>query len=207
MEWRPFVRHFPILLLVLSLSPELGAQTTTSGGLAGVVTDPSGAVVPDASVELSDTTKGTTQTTKTGRDGVYQFFFLAPGRYTLTAARDGFQKQSRAVTVVLGPPSTVNIPLEIARESTTVKVRGEAPLIQAENGHVSTAMNQNQISEVPNQGIDLIYIAQTVPAAIMSSDATSSSYLENFFSCEHGEYIQSGDRNWHMLQSLFICAV
>jgi hypothetical protein len=93
------------------------------------------------------------------------FFFLAPGR-SLTVTRDGFRKEIRAVTVLLGPPVTVNVALEIAKENTTVKVTGEAPLIRAENGDVSTTMNQKQISEVPNPGNDLTYIAQTVPGVV-----------------------------------------
>jgi carboxypeptidase family protein len=166
-----FRRGILFLLFVLLLyfsSHGLNAQTTASGGLNGVVTDPSGAVVPDASVEIRDGTKGTTQSTKTDRAGVYQFSFLAPGRYMLTAARDGFRKESRIVTVLLGPPVTVNVALEIAIEHATVKVTGEAPLIQAENGDVSTTMNQKQISEVPNPGNDLTYIAQTAPGMVMN---------------------------------------
>jgi hypothetical protein len=51
------------------------AQTTTSGGLTGVITDPSRAVVAAASVEINDNAKSTIQTTKTDREGVYRFFF------------------------------------------------------------------------------------------------------------------------------------
>jgi hypothetical protein len=58
----------------------LDAQTTSSGGLTGVVSDPSQAVVPDALVEIRDAAKGTLQTALTDRDGVYRFFFLTPSR-------------------------------------------------------------------------------------------------------------------------------
>jgi len=105
------------ILLAISIANDLCAQTTTSGGLTGVITDQSSAVVPNAIVEIRDEAKGTTQTTKTDREGVYQFFFLAPGRYTLTAAHEGFQKERRAVQVLLGPPCTVNVTLEIAEAS------------------------------------------------------------------------------------------
>ena len=145
MRLRPVILLIPVLLLVPLVSNNLNAQTTASGGLTGVVIDPSGAVVPDASVEITDNAKGTTQTTKTDQEGVYQFFFLAPERYTLTVMHDGFRKQSAAVNVLLGPPVTVNVALEIARESTTVKVTGEAPLIQAENGDVSTTMTHGNL--------------------------------------------------------------
>ena len=161
---------FSALLLVISLSTEHTAQTTTSGGLTGVVTDPSHAVVPGADVEIRGTAKGTIQSTKTDREGVYRFFFLAPGRYTLAVTRGGFRKENRAVNVLLGPPVSVNVTLKVASTTTRVSVMAEAPLLHAENGDVSTTMNAQQISEVPNPGNDLTYIAQTAPGVVMNTD-------------------------------------
>ena len=163
-----------LLFLPLSFSNELNAQTTTSGGLSGVVTDPSNALVPNADVEIKDNAKGTTQSTKTDREGVYRFFFLAPGRYTLTVTHVGFRQESRAVNILLGPQVSVNVTLEIAKASTSVTVTEEAPLIQAANGDFSTTINQKQISEVPNPGNDLTYIAQTAPGMVMSTDSSAN---------------------------------
>jgi len=170
MRLRPTRLLFSALLIASGLANEVNAQTTTSGGLTGVVTDPSNAVVPGASVAITDGTKGTVQTTRTGRDGTYRFFFLAPGKYTLSVTKEGFREEKRAVNVSLGSPSTANVSLEIAKENTSVKVKGETPLIQAENGDVAATMNEMQISEVPNPGNDLTYIAQTAPGAIMQTD-------------------------------------
>jgi hypothetical protein len=173
----------PLLLVSLSLlfampfSSVLIAQTTTSGGLTGVITDQSMAVVPKADVEIRDNAKGTTHSTKTDRDGVYQFFFLAPAKYLLTVTNEGFRKESRVVNVLLGPPVSVNVTLEIAKTSSEVTVTGEAPLVQAENGDVSATMNQKQISEIPNPGNDLTYIVQTTPGVVMNTDTQS---LANF---------------------------
>jgi carboxypeptidase family protein len=180
MRLRPQVLLLPAVLLGLCLFNEARAQTTASGGLTGVVTDPSGAVVPDASAEITDNAKGTTQATKTDREGVYRFFFVAPGRYTLTVTHDGFRTEIRVVTVPLGPPVTVNVVLEIAKTITTVEVTGEAPLIHAENGDVSATMDQKRISEVPNPGNDLTYIAQTAPGVVMNTDMNGSGNLSNF---------------------------
>jgi hypothetical protein len=173
MRLRPTRSLFSGFLLAVCLANELIAQTTTSGGLTGVVTDPSSAVVPDAAVEIKDSSKGTIQATKTDRAGVYRFFFLAPGRYTLMVAHVGFREEQRRVDVLLGPSGVVNVALEIAKANTTVSVTDEAPLIRAENGDVSTTMNQKQISEVPNPGNDLTYIAQTAPGAVMETDYQS----------------------------------
>jgi hypothetical protein len=159
------------LLLLLPLSRVLIAQTTNTGGLTGVVTDQSGAVVPDVDVEIKDNRKGNVQPTKTDREGVYRFFFLAPSPYTLTVTHAGFRQERRAVNVLLGPPGTVNVALEIAKTSSEITVTGEARFVQAENGDVSTTLNQKQISEVPNPGNDLTYIVQTAPGVIMNTDS------------------------------------
>jgi outer membrane receptor for ferrienterochelin and colicin len=88
--------------------------------------------------------------------------------------RDGFRDEGRTVNVLLGPAVTVNVTLVIAKGNTTVEVTDDAPLIHAENGDVSTTMGQRQISELPNPGNDLTYIAQTAPGAIMQTDFPAS---------------------------------
>ena len=69
------------------------------------------------------TAKGTTQLTKTDQQGVYRFFFLAPARYTLVVTHVGFQTESRTLSVLLGPPVSVNVTLQVALANTSVSVR------------------------------------------------------------------------------------
>lgn len=171
MGWRRPYLFLTALLVVIVLPTEVDSQTTTSGALTGVVTDASGAVVPNADVEIRDNAKGRTQSTKTDREGMYGIFFLAPDRYTLTVTHDGFREARRGVNVLLGPPVSVNVTLEIAKASSEITVTDEAPLSHAENGDVSTTINQTQISEVPNPGNDLTYVAQTAPGAVMNTDS------------------------------------
>ena len=158
------------IFLATSFLNRLNAQTATSGAVTGVVTDQSGAIVPNADVQIRDVNKGTIESTKSDRDGVYRFFFLSPSRYTLTVEHDRFRKESRSVTVLLETPVTVNITLEVAEANVQLFVTAEAPLVQADNGDVSITMSQRQISELPNPGNDLTYIAQTAPGAIMNTD-------------------------------------
>jgi hypothetical protein len=167
-------------LLPILVAKELRAQTTTSGGLTGVVTDQSLAVVTNANVQIRNSDNGILQSTRTDQQGVYRFFFVAPAKYALTVTHDGFRTESRAVNVLLGPPVSLNIALKIASSSTSVEVSAEAPLIHAENGDVSTTMSARQISEVPNPGNDLTYIAQTAPGAIMNTDTIGAPYAGNF---------------------------
>ena len=173
------MRLRPISVLLLSVllamvSPEPNAQTTTSGGLTGVVTDSSHAVVPDTRIEIKDEAKGSIQSTKTDREGVYRFSFLVPGRYTMTVTHAGFREEKRSIDILLGPPVSVNVTLQVAKVSAGVDVIAEAPLLQAENGDVSTTMSSKQISEVPNPGNDLTYVAQTAPGVVMNTDLQGS---------------------------------
>ncbi len=162
-----------VLMVAVCACQRLNGQTTTSGALAGVVTDQSGAVIPDANVEIRDNAKGTAQSTKTDREGAYQFFFLAPARYTLTVTYSGFREEKRTVSVLLGPAVSVNVTLAIAEARSEMTVADEVPLIQAENGDASATMNQKQISEVPNPGNDLTYVVQTAPGVVMNTDIPS----------------------------------
>jgi len=161
---------FVVLVLTAFLVGGMSGQTTTSGALSGVVVDQTGAVVPGAVVEIADVAKGTTESSKTDSAGIYQFSFLRPGRYTLKATHPGFQEERRSVSVQVGPSVTVNITLQVAKASSEIIVSDEAPIIHADSADVSVTMNQKQVSEVPNPGNDLTYIAQTAPGAVMNTD-------------------------------------
>ena len=93
-------------LLVIFLPDNLGAQTTSSGGLTGTVIDATNRVVPDATVELRNTANGTLKETKTDADGNYLFAFLLPGNYVFKATHPGLETTSIGVEVLLGPPTT-----------------------------------------------------------------------------------------------------
>jgi len=135
----------PVVLLIgvsfLFLS-ELNAQTTASGAVAGVVTDQSSAVITHAEVQITNDAKGTTQSTRTDGEGVYRFFFVTPGAYTLSVRHTGFRDVKRTVNVFLGPAVSANITLEIGEAKSEITVSDEAPLIHAENGDASATVTQ-----------------------------------------------------------------
>jgi carboxypeptidase family protein len=158
------------ILVVLSLgSTRLAAQTATTGDVAGVVTDPSNSVVPDAKINLKDNTKGNSQESKSSKDGGFRFYLLNPGPYTLTVTASGFQIQSRQVQVAVGQVFTADVQLSLGASTQTVTVTESAPLIQTENGDTSTSLSQQQVSQVPNPGNDLSAIAQLAPGVVVNT--------------------------------------
>jgi len=161
----------------------VNAQTTASGGLTGTVTDPSDQFVPGATVELKDNAKGTLHSAKTDTEGAYLFSFLLPGSYTLRVSHPGFTTEIVPVNVFLGPPGTLHVKMVIAPVATTIQVKTGAPLINTDNGDVSTTVTERQVSEIPNPGNDLTYIAQIAPGIVMNTDAGGSEItLGNFSS-------------------------
>ena len=104
-NWGPASLYAPLaLMFVLALMTvaSLRAQTSTTGDIAGVVTDPTAAVVPGVSVSLKNLETGSSASTTTTSQGSYNFAFLQPGNYSITASVAGFQKIVENVTVALG---------------------------------------------------------------------------------------------------------
>src|SRR5216683_932346 len=124
MSFRPVqtaLLHFLVLLLILATGAHLYAQAP-SGGLSGVVTDPSGGVIAKATVRLV-TSSGRSLDTTTNRDGFYEFKGLAPSTYTLKAAAKGFALFTKeSVQILDGQTQQLNIGLTIQIEEQEVEV-------------------------------------------------------------------------------------
>ena len=159
------------LLLLLFLACKAPAQSIVTGGVAGIVTDPTGAVVSGSQLTLRSDATGEQQTVTSSAGGDYVFALLKPGPYTLLATKEGFKTTTRNITVLLGTTVNVNIALEVGSTATTVEVSGEQALLQTENANISTNFETRQIQEIPNPGGDVTYIAQTAPGVTMSNAA------------------------------------
>jgi hypothetical protein len=123
------MRKFAIFLVLLTaLVSSLPAQTT-SGTLRGRVTDPSGAVIPKATVSATGA-NGKTATSTSNGQGIYELKGLAPGDYNVTATAPGFAvDQEPAVSVKAGQVQPFDIGLQIAVEQQKVEVQEDAPTV------------------------------------------------------------------------------
>jgi Carboxypeptidase regulatory-like domain len=160
-----------LFLLTLVVCIPASTQSLISGDVTGIVTDPSGAVLPNATVTLRNTGTGQTQQAATNASGTYRFSLLQPGEYNVTAEASGFQNGSRNVSVVVGQATTLNMQLSVGSSSQTVEVTAEGGVIQTQNGNITTTFTPEQVSEVPNPGNDLSYIVQTAPGAVMNTQS------------------------------------
>src|SRR6266478_8501227 len=164
---RSFLAGFLVLVLAVTNS---AAQTGTSS-LHGTITDGKGASVGGATVVISSPEIGVTLTTKTDRDGAYQFLEVRPSTYTLTVTAAGFRtlKQS-GVQLPVATPVTDDLKLELGSVSTMVEVSGTALTINTQDATLGTAFNQTQISSLPFEGRDPVAILSLQPGVVTVAD-------------------------------------
>lgn len=145
------------------------AQTATTGSVSGTITDATGAVLPGASVVLTNLGTGATTTTKSNKAGDFQFGLLQPASYKLAVSARGFRTTVATVAVQVSVNTTANLRLAVGAAEQSVTVSSEAPLVQTNNGNITTSFSQRQIELDPNPGNDLTAIAQTSPGVVMNT--------------------------------------
>src|SRR5579872_833906 len=160
---------FTIVLLFLCGGIFAWGQATTYGQLRGEVTDPTGAVIPGATLTLKNVATGATQNIQTNNAGLYEFSFLQPGNYTVTATATGFQQIVHTVSIALGSAVALDLKMAVSTASTTVEVSGQGAAIETENANLNVNFSNAQVQELPNPGNDLTAVAETSPGLVMNT--------------------------------------
>jgi hypothetical protein len=155
-------------LFVLTLASF--AQFSQRGSINGVVTEPSRAVVPKASVTLLDLGRNQTSTASTDVSGHYEFSQLLPGDYQVSVEVSGFKKAVSAHLTV-SPQSDVrcDIQLQLASVSETMTVTtSAAPLLETESADLDQNISQEQIASVPMNGRSWTSLTELTPGVSTS---------------------------------------
>ena len=154
-------------------------QTITTGDLVGVITDATGAVVPNATVTVKNVDTNETRTATTNDTGQYGFTFLKPGEYTIAAQTAGLKSGAQRVAVQVGQQRALNIVLNVQGTQEVVEVVAEAPVIQTENANSATAISHAQVVALPMNGGDLTTVAFTVPGVRVNVGGGSGNFNVN----------------------------
>lgn len=165
-----------LAVILLAISAVLTAQTITTGDIAGTVTDPTGAVVANATATLTNDATGEVKTITTGNTGEFHFNLLRPGTYTLAVNAAGFQQLTSRVNVNLGQVSRAPVQLGLQTQSEVVNVTEQAALVQSENANLATTFNTSEIVNLPAPGNDMTTYAFTTPGVIVSTGAGYGSF-------------------------------
>jgi Carboxypeptidase regulatory-like domain len=155
---------FVFLILALCGLPVLG-QVTTTGSILGTVTDPTGAVVPNATVTAKNKATGKESTATTSDSGNFNIPQLSSGVFVVTvSATSGFKKsQVTDVKVDAGTPATVNVVLELGNPQETVTVVGGGELIQTQSATIGTTLTGRQITDIPTASRNALDLVLALP--------------------------------------------
>lgn len=139
---------FPLFLFIAG-GVSLQAQLTT-GTISGTVKDQSAAVLPGATVTVTNVETGITRVVESGGTGQYRVPNLIPGSYEVQAESAGFQTGIRSgITLSVGRQAVVDITLRVGDVAERVTVTGEAPLIETTTATVSGVVEQQQMRDIP----------------------------------------------------------
>ncbi|HWR17382.1 MAG TPA: carboxypeptidase regulatory-like domain-containing protein [Terriglobales bacterium] len=167
--------------MMLLMTPAWAQSTISAGSIQGTVTDPSGAVLSNANVTISNEATGLKITRTTTDSGAFNSGPLAPGNYTVRVETKGFQAMVIPVTVQIGSTSAVNPKLQVGSETQTVEVSTSALAVNTEQATVQGVLNTEQIENLPVNGRNFLDLAQLEPG-VQIQDGGNFDPTKNGFS-------------------------
>src|SRR5438093_887041 len=146
-------KRYLVLLLPVLLATILatsGWSQSFNATISGLVTDPSGAVVPDAELTLTEISTGAVTKLATGSDGLFRFPNLPRGSYELKVSAKGFRDfLQRGINISINESVRVDIKLEVGAEAQTIEVEAGASPLNFENAEVKGTVTPDTIKELP----------------------------------------------------------
>lgn len=156
-----------LVAALIFLSPASIYAQVAGATLTGTVTDPSGAVIPNANIAIKNEATGVVVSVLTNSDGRYSAPNLIPDRYDVTTTAHGFQTQTQTgITLTVGATQTFNITLPVGQSTQKVTVSAAPPLVQLASSTVSATVNSTTMRELPLNGRDWSSLATLQPGVI-----------------------------------------
>src|SRR5271170_5818145 len=177
-----------VLCFILLKANPLSAQIDT-GGITGTATDTSGAIVPGATITLTNDATGVILSTKSTSTGTYSISAIRPGTYTLRGEAAGFETFiDKGLEVHLQSTLTIDIPFTTGAVKQEVTVSAAAPLLQAENAAVGQTITSQTVNDLPLNGRNWTSLPQlaagTSTAPVGNPSGTSGSTDSAYFSVD-----------------------
>ncbi len=149
------LKRIPALLFALAvlLTPRLVQAQEVFGSIFGTVTDASGGAVANATITVTDISKGTSSSVTTDASGNYNKGQLIPDTYRVVVEATGFGKvTSNDIVVQVNQASRFDAPLQVGNVATQVEVTAAAPLLQSDRADVAQTFTGKELNELPNIG-------------------------------------------------------
>jgi hypothetical protein len=171
-----FSRVFvPVLLAVCAYAQS--APTTT---LSGTVTDASGAVVPSASLDLTNPQTRWTRQAKSDSQGRFLFSLVPPGTYDLSVVAEGFTGiHQQGIRLDADVPASIRLTLAVAGTATSITIEADAPMVDSQSGTVRQVVGEQYIQELPLEGRNAAALVYMAPGAVIGKGTDTATYATN----------------------------
>ena len=192
-----FFRFFSVIALLAFLATSsVWAQSTTDGAIGGVVRDPAGAVVQNATVTVRNEETNQERTATTDDEGRFRVVQLQPGNYTVRISATGFSEfTQQAVIVEVGRVTSLDFNLSVGGVAgETITVTSEAPVINTTQQDFSTNINQTSINELPINGRRASEFVRLTPGVVPDGDFGLNSF-RGISGLLNNSTVDGGDNN------------
>ncbi len=166
-----------MLLCILFTCTLAFGQATTS--LRGTVKDPSGAVIPNATVTITDPSVDKTLSATTNGEGVYQFPQITPAKYLITVTAQGLGSQSKTAELLVNQPATVDFSLSIQANNVTVDVSATAQTLNTTDATLGGSVGNETIQALPMEGRDPISLLTLQPGVLYLGNPAENSTMDS----------------------------
>lgn len=154
-----------VLVAIGCLAPMASAQVR--GTFTGVVSDPTGAIIPGAKVTATNEGTGVATSRTSNSEGIYTLPDLQPGFYTVKAEAQGFKAFVNAhIELSVGYTQKLDFKLEVGTATQTVTVEGQAPSVDTESNRMTDLVTAQQVEDLPLNGRNIFQEIQLAPGAV-----------------------------------------
>jgi Carboxypeptidase regulatory-like domain len=169
---RPFRQLPAFLFLAIGFCGVAWPQASLTS-LRGTITDPSGAVIPGATISIVNKATSVTSTQTASGSGEYQFQQIPPGTYVITAHGSGFSQQSKQADLLVNQPATINFKLTVESAAVTVDVSGEAETLNTTDASIGNSVNNATIQALPMEGRNVTDLLSLQPGVLYLGQQTT----------------------------------
>ncbi len=165
------------LCICLGLIAVLSAQVLPVGTVDGTVKDPSGALLTGIKVNLRNIDTGVSRDAETSDSGYFFFPLVDPGRYEVSVEKTGFKKGTQEIVVRTGIRTTADFSLELGAVAESVRVTGQAPLLETSTAAVSRNVQQRVVTDMPLLARNVLMLVNLAPGITNNSPTSSTNGL------------------------------
>ena len=178
--------------IILVMAETLALAQAGRGGINGLITDPSGAIIPGASVTAENVAKGMKVSTISTAAGLYSFVSLSPGVYEVTASLKGFETVvQKNVVVSVDQVTTANIALRVGSVNEVVTVNETSSLVDTSNSTVGQLISAEAIDRVPLVSRDVFELVQLSAGVSPANGTPNSADTPGIFNARSGADVAS----------------